>query len=199
MLEACGQSALPFGGWSRRIANDAKRAKTARAEAAEFSFQYGDVTSASVPVKLDTADCSVVFAYVRGRWITCRLADGDADLHGRSWKQVRMVVEELRARRRQGRAGRTVNAELIGRFLRETDLKGDLARQIARDAESRPTRPSSVPSAPPPLRLVATDGASAVSSARASDPAGGERPPPPAVPAEDPAFDFETLEPFHAD
>ena len=190
---------------AQTVRGDTRRVDPVRGLVVEYlrywhdDFQYGDVAGASVPVKLDVADCSVVFASVRGRWVTCRIADGDADLHGRSWKQVRMVVEELRARRRQGRAGRTVNAELIGRFLRETDLEGDLARQIARDAESRPTRPSPVPSAPPPLRLVATDGAPAVSSAPASDPAGEERPPPPAVPAEDPAFDYETLEPFHVD
>ena len=164
-------------------------------------FQYGDVAGASVPVKLDVADCSVVFAYVRGRWITCRLADGDADLHGRSWKQVRMVVEELRARRRQGRAGRTVNAERIGRFLRETDLKGDLARQIARDAESRSMAPSPGPIAPSALRLVARDGAPVASPAPASDPPGEDSAPPLVVPDDDPAFDFdfETLEPFHVD
>ena len=162
-------------------------------------FQYGDVAGARVPVKLDMADCSVVFAYVRRRWITCRLADGDADLHGRSWKQMRMVVEELRARRRQGRAGRTVNAELIGRFLRETDLKGDLARQIARDAESRPMGPSPVPAASFPLRLAAADGVPVASPAPASDPAAANPASPPAIPREDPAFDFETLEPFHVD
>ena len=162
-------------------------------------FQYGDVAGVSVPVKLDVADCSVVFAYVRGRWITCRLADGDADLHGRSRKQVRMVVEELSARRRQGRAGQTVNAGIIGRFLRETDLKGDLARQVVRDAESRPVHPASIPVAASSLRLVARDGAPVESPVPASHP-GGEVPvSPPAVPGEDPAFDFETLEPFHVD
>ena len=190
---------------AQTVRGDTRRVDSVRGLVVDYlrywhdDFQYGDVAGASVPVKLDTADCSVVFAYVRGRWITCRLADGDADLHGRSWKQVRMVVEELRARRRQGRAGQTVNAGIIGRFLRETDREGDLARQIARDAESRPTRPSPVPSAPPPLRLVATDGAPAVSPAPASDPAGTGHASPPAIPAEDPAFDFETLEPFHAD
>ena len=161
-------------------------------------FQYGDVAGARVPVKVDVADCSAVYAYVRGRWITCRLADGDADLHGRSWKQVRMVVEELRARRRQGRAGQAVNAGLIGQFLRETDLKGDLARQVARDAESRPMAPSPVPAAPSALRLVARGGASVDSLVPASNPA-GEDSPPPALPDEAPAFDFETLEPFHVD
>ena len=162
-------------------------------------FQYGDVAGARVPVKLDMADCSVVFAYVRGQWITCRLADGDADLHGRSWKQVRMVVEELRARRRQGRAGQTVNAGIIGRFLRETDLKGDLARQVARDAESRPVPPAPIPVAPSSLRLIARDGAPVESPVPASHP-GGEAPAsPPVVPGDDPAFDFETLEPFHVD
>lgn len=162
-------------------------------------FQYGDVAGASVPVKLDVADCSMVFAYVRGRWVTCRLAEGDADLHGRSWKQVRMVVQELRARRRQGRAGRTINAAAIGRFLLETDLQGDLARQAARDAEARPTRASSVPTVASSPRLVVSDGAPVPTSAPAAPPAVRERPSPLGVPDGGVHFDFETLEPFRVD
>ena len=123
-------------------------------------FQFGDVAATSVPVKLDLADCSVAFAYVRSRWITCRLADGDADLHGRSWRQIQLAVEVLRQRRRAGRAARTINAALIGRFLRDLDQQehAALARQIARDAEARPASPSAS-AVSSELRLVARDGA----------------------------------------
>ena len=123
-------------------------------------FQFGDVAATSVRVKLDLADCSVAFAYVRSRWITCRLTDGDADLHGRSWRQIQLAVEALRQRRRAGRAARTINAAVIGRFLRDLDQQehAALARQIARDAEARPASPPAS-AASSEVRPVARDGA----------------------------------------
>ena len=123
-------------------------------------FEFGDVAGTDVPVKIDVVDCSVAFAYVRGRWANCRLADGDADLHGRSWRQVRLAVDALRAQRREGRAGRKINAELIGEFLREADEQGEIALQAARDAEAVGLRFTVVDPSPaePPLRLVSTDG-----------------------------------------
>ena len=161
-------------------------------------FQFGDVAAASVPVKLDLADCSVAFAYVRSRWITCRLADGDADLHGRSWRQILLAVEVLRQRRRAGRAARTINAAVIGRFLRDLDQQehAALARQIARDAEARPASlPASTASSE--LRLVARDGAlcdqePASGSPIASDSSASSG-------ADDAPFSFDDLESFDVD
>ncbi len=119
------------------------------------AFKAGDVAGYNVPVKLDPMDCSVLFAQVRGEWMTCRLADGDADLGGRSWRQVRLIVQELRGQRRVGAQGRQDNARVLGDFLLETDLKGDLARQVDRDEEAqavRSARPAGMGS--PVLRLV---------------------------------------------
>ena len=99
-------------------------------------FQYRDVARTSVPVKIDVADCSVAFARVRGRWVTCGLTAGDADLYGRSWRQIRLAIESLHEQRRRGRAARPMNAELIGGFLLECDDRG-VALQAARDAEAR--------------------------------------------------------------
>ena len=108
----------------------------------------GDVAGSKVEVKVDPLDCTVVFAYVGRRWITCRLADGDADLAGRTRKQIRLAIDELQAQRRAGARGRDINARILGRFLLETDAQGKLARQVRRDAERRlvdPSRPSSGP------------------------------------------------------
>ena len=58
-------------------------------------FGLDDVASSTVPVKIDSSDSSLVFAYVRKRWQTCRLADGDADFAGRTWKQVRLVFRHV--------------------------------------------------------------------------------------------------------
>ena len=122
-------------------------------------FGLDDVAGSTVPVKVDPSDCSVVFAYVRKRWQTCRLADGDADFAGRTWKQVHLAVQELVARRRAGAQGREINARILGRFLQETDLEGKLGRQQRRDAEARLTglSPSS-DGATPQLRLVQDNG-----------------------------------------
>ena len=107
------------------------------------TFAAGDVAGSSVEVRLDPADCGVVFARVRGVWETCRLVDGDADLCGRSWKAVELAVKELRAQRQTGAEGRKENAETIGRFLRKVDAlgQGELARRNERDAEDRSISP----------------------------------------------------------
>ena len=104
-------------------------------------FQYGDVVGTTVPVKIDVATCSAVFAYVRKQWVSCRLTAGDADLHGRSWRQVRLAIDVLRQQRRLGRAARPLNAARIGEFLLKNDNQG-VALQAARDAEARQRSPS---------------------------------------------------------
>ena len=121
-------------------------------------FQYGDVAGTEVPVKLDVVDCASVFAYVRGRWVTCRLIDGDADLHGRSWRQIRMAIDGLAKQRKNGRDARPINAERIGAFLREADARSEIALQTLRDAEARGlgTLAQSAPARS--LRLVTSDG-----------------------------------------
>ena len=161
-------------------------------------FQFGDVVRTSVRVKLDLADCSVAFAYVRNRWITCRLADGDADLHGRSWRQIQLAVEELRERRRAGRVARTINAAVIGHFLRDLDRQehAALARQIARDAEAG-SASLPAPTAAGDLRLAASDGALCAADAgsdlsSASDGSDTSS-------ADEALFSFDDLDPFDVD
>lgn len=122
-------------------------------------FEAGDIAGTNVPVKIDPGDCGVAFARVRGEWVTCVLDDGDADLSGRSWKQIDLAVKEIRGQRRAGARARPVNARILGRFLRQTDLQGMLARQIERDAEARPislSRPLSVESPQPFLTKSGT-------------------------------------------
>ena len=123
-------------------------------------FARGDVGGSVVRVKVDPLDCAVAYAWVRGNWVTCSLADGSADLGGRSRKQIALAIKELRQKHCLGAQARDVNALEIGRFLREVDAKGELARQMQRDAEARalssPESPPSLPAAPK-LRLVKTD------------------------------------------
>ena len=97
----------------------------------------GDVVGSNVPVKLNAEDSSVVHVRVRGEWITCELTDGNADLAGRSRKEVKLLVEELRQRYRVGAKGAELNAEKIGRHLRRLDYGEEVARQVERDKEAR--------------------------------------------------------------
>ena len=140
-------------------------------------FARGDVGGSAVLVKVDPLDCAVAYAWVLGRWVTCSLADGGADLGGRSRKQISLAVKELREQHRAGGQARDINALALGRFLREVDAKGELARQVLRDAEARAV--SSPGSAPPPagtpaLRLVKTGprqpSSTALSSSETSPP-----------------------------
>ena len=87
-------------------------------------FAAGDVAGHSVPVKLDPLDCAVAFARVRGRWVSCRLVDGAADLAGRSRKQIRLAVQQLRAQRRVGARGRDINAARAGRVSSRCGCRG---------------------------------------------------------------------------
>ena len=100
-------------------------------------FKYGDVYGTNVPVKVNPFNCSEVFAYVRRRWVTCRLVDGDADLAGRSWKQIELAVEEISARRGVSPKSLVVNARVLGRFFREVEHSEQLRRQIRCEQEER--------------------------------------------------------------
>ena len=112
-------------------------------------FARGDVGGSKVRVKVDPLDCAVAYAWVRGKWVTCSLADGDADLAGRSRKQVSLAIKELRQKHCLGAQARDVNAVELGRFLLEVEAKGELARQMQRDAEARAL---SSPATPSPAR-----------------------------------------------
>ena len=147
-------------------------------------FGRGDVGGSTVEVRVEPLDCGIAYAWVRGRWTVCSLVDGAADLVGRSWKQIALVIKALRQQHSEGARGRDINAATIGRFIREADEKGELARQILRDAATHAVAsPSSLPpgSGPLGLRLVKTDSASPDSAAVAPAPASATTPASPGV------------------
>ena len=101
-------------------------------------FSYGDVAGTNVEVKIDPLDASVVFARVRGDWVTCRLSNGRAHLQGRSWKLVNLAIQELREQRRTGAKKRWVNAARVAELIEEiVGQDSALGRQAELDRESR--------------------------------------------------------------
>ena len=61
-LEAGGQGSAPFSGWSRRIADDAKRANAARAEAVELArlvFEF---------IRARRSNTATMGRWFNGRW-----------------------------------------------------------------------------------------------------------------------------------
>ena len=101
-------------------------------------FSYGDVVGTNVEVKVDPLNVSVVYARVRGKWVTCGISNGRAHLQGRSWKLVDLAIKELREQRRTGAKKRWVNAariaELIGEIVGQDSPAG---RQVELERESR--------------------------------------------------------------
>ena len=162
-------------------------------------FKYGDVAGTNVPVKIDVVDCSHAFAYVRRRWVTCRLIAGDADLYGRSWRQIRLATDSLRQQRRRGRAARPLNAEAIGRFLLDCDEQG-LVLQAARDAEARLRSDALTPTTTSEPSVVAEGRAlppRGLNGSTADRPSSDEGREPPAA-AMDDQLDYDQLETFDA-
>ena len=101
-------------------------------------FSYGDVAGTNVEVKIDPLDVSVVFAMVRGGWVTCRLSNGRAHLQGRSWKLVNLAIQELREQRRTGAKRRWVNAAKVAELIHEiVGQDSPVGRQAELDRESR--------------------------------------------------------------
>lgn len=118
-------------------------------------FKRGDVVGTPVQVKLDPKDRGIVYAYVRGKWVVCRLSSRSADFAGRSWKQVRAAIQQLRAQRQAGAKLDLDDERVLGEFLLENDHQGDLATQIQRDRERQLlSSPQPEPASPPDLRLV---------------------------------------------
>ena len=127
-------------------------------------FDRGDVVNTYVEVKILPGDCGEVLAYVHGEWRRCAFKDGGADLAGRSWKQIELVIQALRAQHKVGRSRATqrINAKTIAGFLAELgDSEADCAikRQALLDAENalaEASAPLHVDS--PKLRLATVDG-----------------------------------------
>ena len=101
-------------------------------------FSYGDVMGTRVEVRIDPLDASVVYARVRGKWVTCGVNNGRVYIQGRSWKLVDLAIKETREQRRTGAKKKWVNAERVAELIREIAGQDSPAgRQAQLDRESR--------------------------------------------------------------
>ena len=142
-------------------------------------FGLGKVVGSSVAVKMDPLDCSVVYAWVNGRWVTCELAGGGVHLRGLTWKAKRLVLEEMREQRHGSSKRLVSNAKKMGDFVREVDRESELGLWLERDAETRSIHlPDSVRTDPANDRLPNDKH----ESLAAADPRGEAAPLPPKVP-----------------
>ena len=104
---------------------------------AHKALRAGDVVGTDVPVKLDPGDASVVFARVRGKWVTCVLIEGGAAFRGRPRKVVQLLIEEYRKQRGKGAKDALENPRVIGRFWRSKKYGKKVAKAIERHEEER--------------------------------------------------------------
>ena len=103
------------------------------------SFRRGDVVGKNVRVKVDALDASMVFAYVpgAGEWVICRLSNQRVRLHGRSWKLVRLAIQESRRLNQIGAQSRWINEVRVSELIEEMVEDSKLSRQSEREREMR--------------------------------------------------------------
>ena len=86
-----------------------------------------------VPVRYDQEDVGVAYARLAGRWVRCISAYYDS-LKGKSEKQLRLAVEQLRRKRSLIEGRRTINAQQIARFFESVEGEETLREQRLKDA-----------------------------------------------------------------
>ena len=101
------------------------------------TFRRGDVAGTNVLVKVDPLDCSEVFAWVKGEWVTCKLFGRGVDLQGVSWKTVRLAMEERRRHRSSKKRRFEENQRTMAKFLSSLKEESQLGQQMEQDAEVR--------------------------------------------------------------
>lgn len=103
-------------------------------------FANRGIAGSSVPVRYEPYDMGVVYVFVQGQWLEC-IADSYAQVHGRSEKEWRLVLDEWRAHQRQhGKARTQINGPLQARFLEELQADERLLLQQQRDYEEHAMR-----------------------------------------------------------
>ena len=103
------------------------------------AFRDPEVQREAVPVRYDPFDAGLAYAFVRKQWLQCH-SEYYAVLKGRSEREIMLVTNELRQRRRNHSADFTVTARQLAEFLQSVEAEEKLLTQRLRDWESKDVR-----------------------------------------------------------
>lgn len=89
-------------------------------------FQNPAIAGQKIAVRYDPEDLSVVYALVRGRWVSC-MSSHAVTFSGLTYRAVKQASEELRARKKGSGKSATINASVLARFMKEIDSSEEMA------------------------------------------------------------------------
>lgn len=96
-------------------------------------FRDPKYAKTNVAVRYDPFDASTAFVWLRDHWALCR-SERAAEFHGRSENEIEAVTKELRARLKREDSRRSLNAQMIAGYLRETSAtEGALLQRSRRE------------------------------------------------------------------
>lgn len=96
-------------------------------------FRDPKYAKTNVAVRYDPFDASTAFVWLRDHWALCR-SEIAAECHGRSENEIEAVTKELRARLKREDSRRSLNAQMIAGYLRETSAtEGALLQRSRRE------------------------------------------------------------------
>ena len=104
------------------------------------SFRLPGVAGTQVSVRYEPFDMGVAYAYVQGQWLEC-IADGYGQVHGRSEREWRLILEEWHQQQRvHGQQRSALSAKLLAPFLESVANEERILSQQLRDLEAQAIR-----------------------------------------------------------
>lgn len=97
-------------------------------------FRDPDVAGQSVSVKYDPEDASLIYAFVRGRWVQC-LSENSWIFRGKSRKEILIASRELSMRMKMGSKGQSITAGKLAHFFENALETEETLRQRRKDVE----------------------------------------------------------------
>ena len=89
-----------------------------------------------VPVKYDPWDIGIAYVYVDDKWHKC-ISEHYSTLQGRSEKEIQIIAEEIKKRKKDSAKKTSVSGFQIVGFLKSTDVSEKVLQQRATDRESK--------------------------------------------------------------
>ncbi|MDP7979709.1 TnsA endonuclease N-terminal domain-containing protein [Bacillus sp. WLY-B-L8] len=99
-----------------------------------YAFKSPQLEGESVAIRYDPYDISVVYAYVKGKWIKCT-SELYYDLKGKTEKELRIATEEIKKKKSLHSGGYTINARKIAAFISKLEKEEKMMVQNLKDTE----------------------------------------------------------------